>query len=170
MHQRRHQQRRRPVASIVRDSDCSRSAASGETGWPGEAPPVRACSRANAWSGERPSTGTSESSSVLTRTAACGDLVAGAVAHLLEVEADPSSTALAWAPRSSDSAVCAGVVRRSPRSRSITSMPSRVEAKADGTPSSSVSQARGSGRGGRAGSVDGWGTAGQGYRVTSSAR
>ena len=36
------------------------------------------------------------------------------------VEAEPSSTALAWAPRSSDSAVVSGDVRRRPRSRSIT--------------------------------------------------
>ena len=43
-------------------------------------------------------------------------------------DADPSSTALAWAPRSSDSAVSSGDVRRRPRSRSITSMPSRVPA------------------------------------------
>ena len=50
-------------------------------------------------------------------------------------DADPSSTALAWAPRSSDSAVCSGEVRRRPRSRSITSIPSRAAAYAEGTPS-----------------------------------
>jgi hypothetical protein len=43
-------------------------------------------------------------------------------------EDDPSSTALARAPRSSESAVISGDVRRSPRSRSITSIPSRVPA------------------------------------------
>ena len=47
-------------------------------------PPASTCSRANACSGERPITGTSESSSVLTRTAAGRDLVAVTVAHLLQ--------------------------------------------------------------------------------------
>ena len=44
------------------------------------------------------------------------------------VRLSASMLALAWAPRSRDSAVVSGDVRRSPRSRSITSMPSRVPA------------------------------------------
>ena len=88
-------------------------------------------------------TGTSESSSVLTRTAAPAISSPVPARTSSSDEPDPSSTALACAPRSSDSAVCSGVVWRRPRSRSITSMPSRVAAKAEGTPSSPVSQASG---------------------------
>ena len=50
-------------------------------------------------------------------------------------ETEPSSTADAWAPRSSDSPVVSGGVLRRPRSRSIASMPSRAAAYPDGTPS-----------------------------------
>ena len=62
-------------------------------------------------------------------------------------DVDPSRTADACAPRNSDSAVCSGEVRRIPRSRNIASIPSRVAANAEGTPSSSLNQASGSGAG-----------------------
>ena len=74
------------------------------------------------------------------------------------LDVEPASTADAWAPRSSDSPVCPGSVRRSPRSRSSASMPSRVAANADGTPSRDTNQARGSAcatRGTLSGSVEG---------------
>ena len=65
-----------------------------------------------------------------------GDLVAGARPDLVQARGRPLEHGrLAWAPRSSDSAVCSGEVRRSPRSRSSTSIPSRAAAYADGTPS-----------------------------------
>ncbi len=93
---------------------------------------------------------------MLTRTAAWAIWSPESVRTSSAEDAEPSSTALACAPRSNDSAVCSGVLRRRPRSRSITSMPSRVAAKADGTPSSSVSQVSGSGEGaGTAGRVSG---------------
>ena len=76
-------------------------------------------------------TGTSPSSSTETRSAAWAIASPAPDRTSSSVEADPASTALAWAPRSSDSVVSSGEVRRSPRSRSIVSIPSRVAAKAD---------------------------------------
>ena len=70
--------------------------------------------RASACGRRRPSAGASASSSVETRSAAWRDLVPVAVAQLGQRRGRPSSTALAWAPRSSDSAVVSGDVRRRP--------------------------------------------------------
>ena len=79
------------------------------------------------------------------RTAARADRTTTAGPHSRPSRwSDPSSTALACAPRSSDSAVRSGVVRRRPRSRSSASMPSRVAAMAEATPSRLANRARGS--------------------------
>jgi hypothetical protein len=104
-----------------------------------------AWSRASACSGDRESTGTSESSCADSRTAAAATSSARPARTSSSLEVDPSSTALAHAPRSSDSAVVAGSVRRSPRSRSSASIPSRVAVIADPTPSSEASSASTSG-------------------------
>ena len=78
--------------------------------------------------------GTSPSSSVLRRTADRSTGPPAPARSSSRVLSEPSSTALACAPRSSDSAVRSGVVRLSPRSRSRASMPSRVAAIADADP------------------------------------
>ena len=89
--------------------------------------------RASACSGERASAGASAEQLGRDPHRVGRDLVAGARrAPRPAWRAEPSSTALAWAPRSRDSAVVSGEVRRRPRSRSITSMPSRAAAYADG--------------------------------------
>ena len=102
------------VASSVCASVCSRSAASPTPAGPAArrrprpCRPARAAARTPA-AATGPSTGTRASSSVLTRTAACGHLVAARPARTSSSEdAEPSSTALACAPRSSDSVVCSG--------------------------------------------------------------
>ena len=102
------------------------------------------CSCARTCSGDRVSVGASRSSPVETRTAASATGSPEPDRTSAKVDSEPSSTADAWAPLSSDSAVVSGDVRRSPLSRSTTSMPSRAAANADGTPSNDSNQARGS--------------------------
>ena len=81
-----------------------------------------------AWSGAVLSSGASASIDADNRTVSTAMSSPSPALTCSSEDADPSSTALAWAPRSRDSAVSSGDVRRSPRSRSITSIPSRVPA------------------------------------------
>src|SRR4051794_18826862 len=137
-----------PVSSRARS--CSRVAPAPSRGRPRSASattplPASVCRRASACSGEVVSVGNSPRSSALTRTADWATSSPKPSRRSSRLDMDPSSTALACAPRSSASAVRSGVVRRRPRSRSRASMPSLVAANADPTPSRAASRASGSG-------------------------
>ena len=152
VHDRGHQQRRRRRSATSAAAPTPRSRVGG-LGVPRAGRAARrrrepaaasAWSRASACSGERPSAGTSASSSVDTRTAACGDLVAGA-RRAPRRATTPSPPAPRWRARRAAGTrrSVSGEVRRRPRSRSITSMPSRAAANADGTPSRDTSAGKG---------------------------
>lgn len=127
----------------------SRATPSGLTGRPrsssGTDPAAaRACIRAIAWTGERFHTGSSPNSSVESRTAARASSSPPPAASDSAAYVLPSSDAVAAAPSNSDRAVSSGVDRRRPRSRNIESIPSRVAANADGTPSRRAAAMKGS--------------------------
>src|SRR5262249_41025326 len=131
-----------------RPTPWSRASASASRGRPeSAAPDASECSRASTCNGEVRSVGTSDSTCTDTRTASAATASPSPARTSSNDDAEPSSTADAWAATSRDSAVWSADVRRRPRSRSSASIPSRAAANADGTPSRPSRGASGSSSG-----------------------